>query len=323
MPAAMHISSRKRVELKALAMHAFREGAPAESVDPARSYLNKALHGEANAMGALGAMPQQQPDGRKIRSDANLGTSMVFTLPDELAHDDEQALDAWTQATMDWIRDNAPGEVAYAVMHRDEPGARPHIHAMMLPMDEKGTVNYKLHYGRKDLFEELQDSYTDALLPLGVTPNSPETRAMLKPTYTPFANPEGAEISRTLRKVPGAAGRLAEKEREQTARKGDADRADQDLEQRATAVKRRARWLADQEAMLATWREALTTWRDGALETVRRQMARLQVLLEQAASTTQPPSPEDTGGHPLQPDDGADAAQPQPQDDRPTAGPAP
>ena len=139
MPAAMHISSRKRVELKALAMHAFREGAPAESVDPARSYLNKSLHGEANAMGALGAMPQQQPNGRKIRSDANLGTSMVFTLPDELAHDDEQALDAWTQATMDWIRDNAPGELAYAVMHRDEPAARAHIHAMMLPMDEKGT----------------------------------------------------------------------------------------------------------------------------------------------------------------------------------------
>ena len=31
-----------------------REGTPAESVDPARSYLNKTLHGEANAMGALG-----------------------------------------------------------------------------------------------------------------------------------------------------------------------------------------------------------------------------------------------------------------------------
>ena len=101
----------------------------------------------------------------------------------------------------------------------------------------------------------------------------------------------------------------------------DADRADRDLEQRAAAVKRRARWLADQEAMLATWREALTTWRDGALDTVRRQMARLQVLLGQAASTTQPPTPEDIGTHPLQPDDGADAAQP--QDDRPTAGPAP
>ena len=190
-------------------------------------------------------------------------------------------------------------------------------------MDEKGTVNYKLHYGRKDLFEELQDSYTDALLPLGVTPNSPETRAMLKPTYTPFANPEGAEISRTLRKVPGAAGRLAEKEREQTARKGSADHADRDLEQREAAVKRRARWLADQEERLATWREALTTWRDGALETVRRQMARLQVLLGQAASTTQPPSPEDIGDRPLQPDDGADAAQPQPQDNHSPAGPAP
>ena len=304
-------------------MHAFREGAPAESVDSSLSYLNKSLHGEANAMGALGAMPQQQPNGRKIRSDANLGTSMVFTLPDELAHDDEQALDAWTQATMDWIRDNAPGELAYAVMHRDEPAARAHIHAMMLPMDEKGTVNYKHHYGRKDLFEDLQDSYTDALLPLGVTPNSPETRAMLKPTYTPFANPEGAEISRTLRRVPEAAGRLAEKGQEQTARKGSADRADRDMEQRATAVKCRARWLADQEAMLATWREALTTWRDGALDTVRRQMARLQVLLGQAASTTQPAPPEDIGTHPLQPDDGADAAQPQPPDDRPAAGPAP
>ena len=146
---------------------------------------------------------------------------------------------------------------------------------------------------------------------------------MLKPTYTPFANPEGAEISRTLRRVPEAAGRLAKKEREQTARKGDADRADQDLEQRAAVVKRRARWLADQEAMLATWREALTTWRDGALETARRQMARLQVLLGQAASTTQPPTPEDIdiGDRPLQPDDATSPAQP--QDDRPTAGPAP
>ena len=31
----------------------------------------------------------------------NLGTSMVFTLPEDLGQDDEQALDAWTQATMD------------------------------------------------------------------------------------------------------------------------------------------------------------------------------------------------------------------------------
>ena len=58
---------------------------------------------------------------------------MVFTLPEELGQDDEQALDAWTQATMDWIRDNAPGELAYAVMHRDEPRARARIHAMMPP----------------------------------------------------------------------------------------------------------------------------------------------------------------------------------------------
>ena len=181
------------------------------------------------------AMPQQQLDDMKIRADANLGASMVFTLPEELAQDDEQSLDAWAQATMDWIRDNAPGELSYAAVHRDEPGARPHNYAMMLPMDENGAVNYKLHYGRHDLSEELQDSYTEALLPLGVMPKSGETRAMLKPTYTPFANLEGAEISSTLRRVPEAAERLAEKGRQQTARKSDADRTDQDLEQRATA----------------------------------------------------------------------------------------
>ena len=171
---------------------------------------------------------------------------------------------------------------------------------------------------------DLQDSYTDALLPLGVTAQFTGTPGrLLKPTYTPFANPEGAEISRTLRKVPGAAGRLAEKEREQTARKGDANRADQDMEQRAAAVQTPAQggWPIRRRC----WRhgsEALTTWRDGALETVRRQMTRLQVLLGQAASHDTAAVPGKTpGAIPLQPDDGADAAQP--QDDRPTAGPAP
>ena len=111
---------------------------------------------------------------------------------------------------------------------------------------------------------------------------------MLKLTYTLLANPEGAEISRTLRKIPVEACRLAEKERVQTARKGAADRPDRDLKQRGVAVKRHARWLADQEEMLATRRDALMTWQGGALKTVRLQMARLQALLGQAAPATQP-----------------------------------
>ena len=113
--------------------------------------------------------PAVQPDtGRKIRTDARVAASFVMTLPEEIDPKDGPKVDAWIDATMDWWN-SLPGKPAYAVMHMDEPKARPHIHALRIPVNEAGNLNYKRDFGgHRERLDEMQESYALALEPLGV-----------------------------------------------------------------------------------------------------------------------------------------------------------
>ena len=301
MPAALDIRPRKREELGALAAHAFRHGAPAASVDPDLTHLNRVLLGHIGVEGALRALPGHQPDGRKIRNDANLGASMIFTLPQELEDGGEEALANWQQATMDWAKAHMPGQLVYATLHLDEPNARPHVHALSLAIDDKGAFNYRALFHRpRDLFKRLQESYGQTLSPLGVKPNSPEVKAALKPTYTPFANPEGKQISASLRAAPDEARALAEAAEAQARRKAAAEKRAAEQEALTEAQRDRARALIAEEEVLASWRDRLLAWREQAMAVVREGLVKGSDLLARLAvrpggrpdapSSAQPPS---------------------------------
>ena len=201
MPAALNIKPRKRSDLVGLAQHNFRTGPTPDSADPTLSKNNIILLGNKDVAGAFGAMPERQPKGRKIRSDAVLGASFVMTLPIEIDPNKEKDVWRWVEVSMAWAAQNLPGRAAYATLHLDEPGARAHIHLLKIPEDETGKINYKQYYSSPIKLLKIQDSYTNALRPLSVWPNSKEDKELLAKTYTKDANAASAQLSKQLRKV--------------------------------------------------------------------------------------------------------------------------
>ena len=181
MTASLNVQPAKRDVARSLAAHAYRYGRQeTDRVDRDRSSLNRFLAGPAKFLGAradINGIRKVQPDGRKVRSDANVTAQMIATLPDEL---DESRLDEWCAATVQWAENEAPGRLLYAVLHMDEK--RPHIHLAMVPEEESGKLIYKALYGgaprRKKGAQQppagalkmiaLQDSYAAAMAPLGV-----------------------------------------------------------------------------------------------------------------------------------------------------------
>ena len=181
MTASLNCQPAKRDDARGLCAHAYRYGAQeSDRIDSERSHLNRVLAGPNTFIGAraeINSIRREQPDGRKVRSDANVIAQMIATLPGEL--DDDQ-LNAWCETTVEWAREQAPGRLLYAVLHRDE--SRSHIHLALVPEEDTGKLSYKALYGGEPRRKKgakappagalkmiaLQDSYAEALAPLGV-----------------------------------------------------------------------------------------------------------------------------------------------------------
>ena len=183
MPAAMNIRARHRADVAGMLRHDFRHYEPDQippQIDPDRVALNRTLCGDD---AALEDLPQRQPDtGRKIRKDARVVASMVCTLPQELDSTDPAAVDQWAAATMRWLQMDCPGDVAYAVLHLDE--SRPHIHAALIPWAESRHLSYKAVFGDRQTLRDMQQSYAQALAPLGVESSSELVKAARRTQYT-------------------------------------------------------------------------------------------------------------------------------------------
>ena len=67
-------------------------------------------------------------------------------------------------------------------MHQDE--GRPHIHAAVIPENDKKHLSYKQYFGQPILLKQLQASYAKVLDPLGVIPHTKAEKAALAPGYT-------------------------------------------------------------------------------------------------------------------------------------------
>ena len=149
MPSSLNVQPAKRADAASLAAHAYRFGSAEDHVDRDRTHLNQVLHGPATfeaTRAGIDALPDKQPNGRKIRTDANYTAQLICTFPEEL---DESQLDEWARETVAWAKDQAPGQLMYAVMHLDE--GRPHIHMGIAAVEESGKLNYRALFGRESL----------------------------------------------------------------------------------------------------------------------------------------------------------------------------
>ena len=136
-------------------------------VDAVRTRIERAEQLRKEAAEAAG---KKSP--RKRREDAVLAVEVVLSAspeffrpdnPEAAGTWDQERLDAWTEASMAWLRAKHGDNLVSAVVHLDE--VTPHIQAVFVPL----TADNRL--SAKDLLSDLsalQTSYGDAVAPLGI-----------------------------------------------------------------------------------------------------------------------------------------------------------
>ena len=120
--------------------------------------------------------------GKKIRTSADpkhsavlafemtLSASPEYFRPDNPGAAGEWQMDrlkAWEQLSAQWLKDTYGNNLVRATFHRDE--STPHIHAVIVPLNEKGHINAKTYIGGREKLAALQDSYARAMQPLGLS----------------------------------------------------------------------------------------------------------------------------------------------------------
>ncbi len=87
-------------------------------------------------------------------------------------------LEQFQWAVQNWLTQTYGDRIVRAELHLDE--ATPHIHAYLVPLDERGKLNCRGLFGDRAKLRQFQDSYAQALEPLGLSRGIRGSRA----TYT-------------------------------------------------------------------------------------------------------------------------------------------
>lgn len=104
-----------------------------------------------------------------IRKNAVLGFEVLMTF----SRDEGININEWKRLSMEWLHktfDVAPdnkSNVLHAVCHEDEPG-NIHIHAFVVPIDERGRLNAKRFTDGSRAMTDIQTSYAEHVAELGL-----------------------------------------------------------------------------------------------------------------------------------------------------------
>ena len=104
------------------------------------------------------------PEGKKVRSDAVNAVEFLFTFsPEELSNID---INTWKTDCINWLREQMNSDidkygdnVLSATLHLDEK--TPHIHAIVIPIDEKGHLNCFHYIQGKSSLSDMQTNYSE------------------------------------------------------------------------------------------------------------------------------------------------------------------
>ena len=180
--AIMRFGRIKRTGLAHTYRHNSREDMP-PNADPARTAMNRELIGSGGTTyrdlfeDVRSEMLIESPDfgKRKIRSDAAYGLEVLMTFS---SCTDGVDLEKWIQRNVEWLNEsfNPPGREAYVhdydgtkktihlnnvrsvILHQDE--GIPHLHAFIIPVDEKGVLNASYYIGGMQRFERIIPGFT-------------------------------------------------------------------------------------------------------------------------------------------------------------------
>ena len=156
------------------------------NADPTKAHLNQELvdmHGMSYADAyedSLLTMESKGIEQGTIRKDAIKGLEIVLTF----SREDEEKMDLtkWCKANIEFLQENfnpktpildkdgntiQRDNVVSAVLHADENGCK-HIHALIVPLDDKGKLNGSYYIGSPQKLREMQDKYAEAMKEFGL-----------------------------------------------------------------------------------------------------------------------------------------------------------
>lgn len=107
-------------------------------------------------------LQQQEQTGRKLRKDATVLVDFVFTFsPEMIGKIDMQK---WIDANIEWLKKEFGAKNLLRFdMHWHE--STPHLHAFILPLDDKNKFNFKHYVRHISQLVGLQDRYAEAMKP--------------------------------------------------------------------------------------------------------------------------------------------------------------
>lgn len=176
--AILHINKIKSTKgLTQASNHNFRK-VLASNIDVDRIDDNRQLKGESGESYAriFKEAVKESPyyKNHEVAKNAVMGYEVLLTLSREMR--DKVDFDRWCDENVKWLeKEFGEANVKNVVLHLDEE--TPHIHAFIVPMNEKGRLSStEFIDGKKDL-TRLQDSYADCMAALGLNRGIRKSRA--------------------------------------------------------------------------------------------------------------------------------------------------
>jgi Plasmid recombination enzyme len=171
MKAIARIAKLKGGNLSASEQHTSRER---DTPNATPNQPNQRLIDVANLQ-TLEQQIRQRIGNQRIRKDAVLCVELLLSVSPEFFRPTEpsragyweiERLERFQWTVQQWLMEQYSDRVLRAELHLDE--ATPHIHAYIIPIDERGRLNCKGLFGDREKLRQFQDSYAQALESLGV-----------------------------------------------------------------------------------------------------------------------------------------------------------
>jgi hypothetical protein len=156
------------------------------NADPELTHQNELLRGSTDLLADVQARLDELPG--KQRSNAVMAVEHLITFSPDFVHFskeepgpggdgtarlvpksevDADRLVGFVARTMAWLDERyGPGNVVNVQLHLDE--STPHIHAVVVPVDERGKLNCRAFLGGRELMTKMQTSFAAEMAPLGL-----------------------------------------------------------------------------------------------------------------------------------------------------------
>jgi 5S rRNA maturation endonuclease (ribonuclease M5) len=124
---------------------------------------------------SLETIVRERIGDQTIRKNAVLCVEMLLTAspeyfrpdnPSQAGYYEPERLADFQQSVHSWLDKEYGDRIVRAELHLDE--STPHVHAYFVPLDERGKLNCRGIFGGREKLSQFQDSYANALSPLGL-----------------------------------------------------------------------------------------------------------------------------------------------------------